>query len=110
MVSVKGPDLPGEDPDPIPNIGPDEDPDPIPDICPDKDPDPIPDVGPDLDPARIKGIVQKTDLVVKVISFTLILENPIFFTNQGARRNLGDKGTLKIVFNRKYHGSKKPLL
>ena len=67
-----------EDPDPIPDIGPDLDPDSIPDIGPDLDPDPIRDIGPDLDPARIKGIVQKTDLVVKVFIFTLILGKSIF--------------------------------
>ena len=33
----------------------------------DLDPDLIPDIGPDLDPARIKGNVQKTELLFKVM-------------------------------------------
>ena len=61
-----------EDPDPIPDIGPDLDPDSIPDIGPDLDPDPIRDIGPDLDPARMKGIVQKKELVSKVLRVSLI--------------------------------------
>ena len=48
-----------------------KDPDPIPDIGPDLDPDPIPDIGPDLDPARMKGIVQKKELVFKVLRVSL---------------------------------------
>ena len=56
-----------------------KDPDPIPDIGPDLDPDPIPDIGPDLDPARIKGIIQKKELVFKVMRVSLFNKNFLVF-------------------------------
>jgi hypothetical protein len=44
-----------------------------------EDPDPIPDIGPDLDPARIKGIVQKTELIFKVMRVSLFYKFFMFF-------------------------------
>ena len=49
----------------------DPDPDQKTNLDADLDPDPIPDIGPDLDPARIKGIVQKKELVFKVLRVSL---------------------------------------